>query len=71
MEKSFKHASSPLDDARFHSWSACLEGARAFRRAVKSRYKDRLYRPLKKSFRERFVTGHDFSRADKPFYFPY
>jgi hypothetical protein len=24
----------------------------------------RLYRPLKKSSRDRFVTGHDFSRAE-------
>jgi hypothetical protein len=27
----------------------------------------RLHRLLKKSSRKRFVTGHDFSRADKPF----
>jgi Fe-S cluster assembly protein SufD len=29
----------------------------------------RLYRLLKRSALERFVTGHDFSRADKPFIF--
>jgi hypothetical protein len=27
------------------------------------------HRPLKKSLLECFVTGHDFSRADKPFIF--
>jgi hypothetical protein len=31
--------------------------------------KSRLHRLLKKSSRKRFVTGHDFSRADKPFIF--
>jgi hypothetical protein len=29
----------------------------------------RLHRPLKKSLLECFVSGHDFSRADKPFIF--
>jgi len=29
----------------------------------------RLHRPLKNSASESFVTGHDFSRADKPFIF--
>jgi hypothetical protein len=29
----------------------------------------RLYGPLKESASESFVTGHDFSRADRPFIF--